>query len=169
MIFRVSRAPRRRNSGHCLTYLGLCWSNNSLWLPQLWQRAVPSKAAKVIGHGCLGPCAGIVETAWALQKALQLISHVCCGCRSAALTCEQPRLALVMMLFTYKGVFTCHPDVGKPPAGGSLSLSPGEMQSSDCGGAPWVMVPPSTGDSWLAFALHTVAVPALALFGLACR
>lgn len=125
MIFRVSRAPRRRNSGHCLTCLGLCWLNNSLRLPQLWQRAMPSKAAKVIGHGCLGPCAGIVETAWALQKALQLISDVCCGCRSAALTCEQPRLALVMMLFTYKDVFTCHPDVGKPAAGGNLSLSPG--------------------------------------------
>lgn len=58
---------------------------------------------------------GIVETAWALQKALQLISDVCCGCRSTALTCEQLWLALVMMLFTrYKGVFTCHPDVRQP-------------------------------------------------------
>lgn len=90
---------------------------------------------------------GAGETAWALQKvALQLISNVCCDCRSNGIDRRAATVCTGETVFIcYKGVPTCLwgsllPLRMQPalacissllPSTGSHSLYPGKTQSSD--------------------------------------
>lgn len=97
------------------------------------------------------------ETTWALQKvASQLISNVCCDCRSSGIDRRAATVCTGETAFIcYKGVPTCLwgsllPLCMQPalvcvfsllPAIGSRSLYPGKAQSSGGAPGPWSLPP----------------------------